>query len=69
MGRAQEVKGDMKDDFVSVEHLLLAFCDDGHFGQALLKGEQLSKAKLQAAIKEVPTHPPNVSNPSRIQQK
>lgn len=53
VGRAQEVKGDMKDDFVSVEHLLLAFCDDGHFGQALLKGEQLSKAKLQAAIKEV----------------
>ena len=57
VGRAQEVKEGMKDDFVSVEHLLLAFCDDTRFGLALLKGDQLTKQNLEAAIKEVQSHP------------
>jgi ATP-dependent Clp protease ATP-binding subunit ClpA len=53
VGRAQEMKADMKDEFVSVEHLLAAFVDDARFGQGLLEGAGLTRSKLEAAIKEV----------------
>jgi len=55
VGRAQEVKAGMKDEFVSVEHLLTAFVDDARFGQRLLEDANLTRAKLEAAIKEVCT--------------
>ena len=53
VGRAQEVKADMKDEFVSVEHLLSAFVDDARFGQRLLEDADLTRSKLAAAVKEV----------------
>ena len=53
VGRAQELKANMKDEFVSVEHLLAAFVDDARFGQGLLEGAGLTRSKLEAAIKEV----------------
>ena len=52
VGRAQELKADMKDEFVSVEHLLAAFVDDARFGQGLLENAGLTRSKLEAAIKE-----------------
>ena len=51
--RAQEVKADWRDEFVSVEHMLLAFVDDTKFGTELLKGANLDKAKLEEAVKEI----------------
>ena len=51
--RAQEIKADWQDEFVSVEHMLLAFLDDTKFGTQLLKDVNLDKAKLEAAIKEI----------------
>lgn len=51
--RAQEVKAEWQDEFVSVEHMLLAFLDDNKFGTQLLKDVNLDKAKLEAAIKEI----------------
>ena len=51
--RAQDIKADWKDDFVSVEHMVLAFVDDTKFGAKLLKDANLDKAKLEAAIKEI----------------
>lgn len=51
--RAQDIKADWKDEFVSVEHMLLAFLDDAKFGTNLLKGANLDKAKLEAAVKEI----------------
>ena len=52
VGRAQEVKAGMKDEFVSVEHLLSAFVDDARFGQRLLEDANLTRSKLEAAVKE-----------------
>ncbi len=51
--RAQEVKADWRDEFVSVEHMLLAFVDDTKFGTQLLKDANLDKAKIEAAVKEI----------------
>jgi hypothetical protein len=43
----------MSDQFVSVEHLVLAMVEDSRFGEALLRGEGLSRDKLKDAIKEI----------------
>ena len=46
-------KKEMNDDFVSVEHLLLAFQSDTRFGQQLFKNMQLSDKDLKEAVKHV----------------
>lgn len=51
--RAQQLKSDWKDKYVSVEHLVLAFLDDPRFGQRVFQTEGLTKAKLEAAIKDI----------------
>ena len=51
--KAMELKVKWKDEFVSVEHLVLAFLDDMRFGQNLLKDERLDAAKLEKAIKDI----------------
>jgi len=43
----------MQDDYISVEHLLLAFAEDERVGRRLLKGFNVDTAKLEAAIKAV----------------
>ncbi len=53
VGRAQELKGEMGDDFVSVEHLLLAYPDDARFGASVLQAEGLDDEKLREAVKAV----------------
>ena len=42
--RAQELQKEWKDEFTSVEHLLLAMLDDQHFGQQLLRDEGWTRA-------------------------
>lgn len=53
--RAQEVKADWKDEYVSVEHMLLAFVDDTKFGREVIfnKSSDLDRAKLEAAVKDI----------------
>lgn len=51
--RAQDIKQQWKDQFVSVEHLVLAFADDARFGRQTLQSEGLDKAALENAIKEM----------------
>ena len=51
--RAQEIKANWRDEFVSVEHMLLAFFDDAKFGTGLLKDAGLDKPKIESAVKEI----------------
>lgn len=53
MNAAMELKNKWKDQFCSVEHLVLAIADDVRFGEAMFKQEGLTKQKLEEAIKEV----------------
>ena len=52
MGRAQDLRPEYGDEFVSVEHLLLAFLDDSRFGRKALQGEGLDRQRLQNAVKQ-----------------
>ena len=51
--RAQELQKGMKDEFTSVEHLVLAFPEDARFGRELLRAEGLDAKKLEAAVKDI----------------
>lgn len=53
IGRAQDVMAEMADDYVSVEHLVVAYLDDSRFGSKALQGEGLDKKRLNEAIKQV----------------
>ncbi|XP_050157349.1 chaperone protein ClpB4, mitochondrial [Malus sylvestris] len=53
LDNARRQKKDMKDDFVSVEHLVLAFQADARFGQQLFRNLQLSDKDLKEAVKDV----------------
>ncbi|KAK9844153.1 hypothetical protein WJX81_006180 [Elliptochloris bilobata] len=50
---AEAVKAKWGDDFVSVEHMVLAFEDDARFGRQLLREEGLDTPKLEEAIKAI----------------
>eukprot|EP00798_Chlamydomonas_sp_ICE-L_P013397 gene13397-19248_t len=47
---AMETKTKWKDQFVSVEHLVLAMADDSRYGESLFKTELLTKAKLEEFV-------------------
>ena len=51
--RAQDIQKDWKDEFTSVEHLVLALQDDPRFGRDLFKKEGLDARKLSEAIKQI----------------
>lgn len=51
--KAESLKKEMGDEFVSVEHLLLALADDSRVIGQLLRSAGLDAAKLEAATKEV----------------
>ncbi len=53
LDRAEEVRAKMKDSFISVEHILLAFAEDDRIGRKLLKGFNADTAKLETTIKSV----------------
>jgi ATP-dependent Clp protease ATP-binding subunit ClpB len=53
LDKAEEVRAKMKDAFISVEHILLAFADDERIGRRILKGFNVDDTKLEAATKVV----------------
>jgi ATP-dependent Clp protease ATP-binding subunit ClpA len=53
VNRAQELRREWGDEFVSIEHMLLALVEDARFGAGLMKGEGLDRAKIEQAIKDV----------------
>jgi ATP-dependent Clp protease ATP-binding subunit ClpB len=50
---AEEARVRMKDSYISVEHILLAFIDDERVGRRIVKSFNLDTAKLEATIKAV----------------
>jgi ATP-dependent Clp protease ATP-binding subunit ClpB len=53
LDRAEEIRERMKDSYISVEHILLAFVDDERVGKRVLKGFNVDSAKIEASIKTV----------------
>jgi len=53
LASAEEEARRLKDDYVSVEHLLLAAIDDGGASGRILKGAGLTREKLMQALAEV----------------
>ncbi len=53
LDQADALRKDFNDDYISVEHLVLAFARDDQFGKPLLKGLGLDEAKLKAVIEDI----------------
>lgn len=53
LDNARKHKKEMGDDFLSVEHFVLAFHSDNRFGQQLFKNLQLSEKDLKDAVQAV----------------
>ncbi|MBD0264034.1 MAG: ATP-dependent chaperone ClpB [Tolypothrix sp. Co-bin9] len=53
LDRAEEARVRMKDSFISVEHMLLAFVDDERIGRKMFKAFNLDSSKLEATIRSV----------------
>ncbi|YAI82797.1 MAG: ATP-dependent chaperone ClpB [cyanobacterium endosymbiont of Rhopalodia sterrenbergii] len=53
LDRAEQFRKDFGDDYISVEHLLLAYVKDDRFGQALLQEFGLNETKLTEIIQQV----------------
>lgn len=53
LDRAEESRKGFKDDYISVEHLLLGYAQDGRFGKGLFQEFKLSEASLKEAIMQV----------------
>eukprot|EP00803_Ostreobium_quekettii_P010828 evm.model.scf_150EXC.1 EVM.evm.TU.scf_150EXC.1 scf_150EXC:4224-11534(-) len=51
--KAQQLKSQWKDSFVSVEHLVLALAQDVRFGESLLRGRKLTYDALLKAVEEI----------------
>lgn len=50
MDNAKKHKKDLGDEFLSVEHFMLALCSDKRFGEQLFKNLQLSEKELKDAV-------------------
>jgi ATP-dependent Clp protease ATP-binding subunit ClpB len=50
---AEAMKVEWKDEYVSVEHLMIAAADDTAYGAGLCKAFGVTKAKLQQAVKDI----------------
>lgn len=53
LDRAEGFRKEFDDDYISIEHLILAYAKDDRFGQALFKEFGLSENKLKETIKQV----------------
>jgi ATP-dependent Clp protease ATP-binding subunit ClpB len=53
LDRADAIRSNWQDQYISIEHLLMAFVEDERIGRRLCKGFNLDAAKLEAAIKAV----------------
>ncbi|HIK46457.1 MAG TPA: ATP-dependent chaperone ClpB [Leptolyngbyaceae cyanobacterium M65_K2018_010] len=53
LDRADKYKKEYGDEFISIEHLILAYASDTRFGKNLFQELGLSEAKLKQAIQEI----------------
>ena len=53
LDRAESYRKEFEDEFISIEHLLLAYAKDDRFGKSLLQEFGLDEAKLKNTIKQV----------------
>ncbi|EFJ52466.1 hypothetical protein VOLCADRAFT_79064 [Volvox carteri f. nagariensis] len=53
VNRAMELQKKWGDQFVSIEHMVMAMADDGRFGEGMFKAEGLSKDKIEQAVKDI----------------
>ncbi|BAC91518.1 ATP-dependent chaperone ClpB [Gloeobacter violaceus] len=53
LDRAEGFRKEYGDDFISIEHLVLAFAKDVRFGQQILREFSLDEAKLKAVVAQV----------------
>lgn len=53
LDRAEQFRKDFGDDYISVEHLLLAYVKDNRFGKTLLQEFGLNETRLKEIIKQV----------------
>jgi ATP-dependent Clp protease ATP-binding subunit ClpB len=53
LDRAEKYRQDFGDDYISIEHLVLAYSKDERFGQALLKEFGLDEVKLRQVIEQI----------------
>ena len=52
LDRAEAARVSWQDQFIAIDHLILAFHEDDRIGRRLLKGFELDKAQLESAIKQ-----------------
>ena len=53
LDRAEAFRKEFKDDFISIEHLILAYAKDDHFGKALFQEFGLTETQLKNIITQV----------------
>ncbi|MEW6497028.1 MAG: Clp protease N-terminal domain-containing protein [Cyanobacteriota bacterium] len=53
LDRAESHRQQFQDDYISVEHLILAFAKDSRFGKALFHEFRLSEVKIKSAIVQI----------------
>ncbi|MDB9307509.1 ATP-dependent chaperone ClpB [Aphanizomenon sp. CS-733/32] len=53
LDRAEKYRQEFKDEFISIEHLLLGYAKDDRFGKSLLQEFGLDETKLKNIIKEI----------------
>jgi ATP-dependent Clp protease ATP-binding subunit ClpB len=53
LDRAEAYRQEFQDDFISIEHLLLAYAKDDRFGKGLFQEFGLDEAKLKNTIKQI----------------
>ncbi|WP_107668288.1 ATP-dependent chaperone ClpB [Cyanothece sp. BG0011] len=53
LDRSETFRKEFEDDYISIEHLLLAYCKDDRFGKNLFKEFGLSENNLKEIIKQV----------------
>ena len=53
LDRAESCRKEFKDDFISIEHIILTYAKDDRFGQPLFEGFGLDTAKLRAIIEQI----------------
>ncbi|BAQ65603.1 ATP-dependent chaperone ClpB [Geminocystis sp. NIES-3709] len=53
LDRADNYKKEFQDDFISIEHIILAYAQDDRFGKKLLQEFNLDENKLKTIIKDI----------------
>jgi len=53
LDRAEEIRKNFGDEYISIEHLLLAYARDDRFGKALFQEFKLDEAKLKTIIQQI----------------